>query len=59
MVVQPKDYARWLDSENEDVTDLLAPYPAEGMIAYPVSRRVNSPKNEGRDLIEAQRAESL
>ena len=34
LIVQPKDYARWLDRENADVADLLAPYPSEGMIAY-------------------------
>ncbi len=52
VIVQPKDYARWLDPKNQEITDLLAPHPAEGMIAYLVSRRVNSPKNEGRELIE-------
>ena len=38
VIVRPKDYQRWLDPENEDVTDLLAPYEARGMVAYPVSR---------------------
>lgn len=40
LIVQPKDYQRWLDPENQTP-------PSRGMIAYPVSRRVNSPKNEG------------
>ncbi|RPI08188.1 MAG: SOS response-associated peptidase, partial [Actinobacteria bacterium] len=40
VIVQPRDYQRWLDPENEDVADILAPPPSEGMIAYPVSRRV-------------------
>jgi putative SOS response-associated peptidase YedK len=31
---------------------LLRPYPAGEMEAYPVSRQVNSPKEEGRHLIE-------
>ena len=31
---------------------LLRPYPANGMLAYPVSRRVNAAQNEGPDLIE-------
>jgi hypothetical protein len=33
-IVQPKDYARWLDRENADIADLLAPYPSEGMVSY-------------------------
>jgi hypothetical protein len=32
VIVQPKDNARWLDPETEEITDLLAPYPAAGMI---------------------------
>ena len=56
VIVKQKDYARWLDPENEAITDLLAPYPAEGMIAYPVSRRVNSPKNDDAKLVEADPA---
>ena len=31
LIVQPKDYARWLDRENAEIGDILAPYPAEGM----------------------------
>ena len=34
LIVQPKDCARWLDRENADIADLLAPYPSEGMVAY-------------------------
>jgi putative SOS response-associated peptidase YedK len=56
-IVQPKDYQRWRDPENEDVADILATPPsAEGRIAYPVIRRVNSPKNEGRGLMEPEPA---
>ena len=36
VIVQPKDYGRWLDPENEDVADILAAPPSEGWIAYPV-----------------------
>ena len=32
---------------------LLTPYPAEEMIAYPVSTRVNSPANDSPDLVES------
>ena len=56
VIVQPKDYQRWLDPENEDIADMLARPPSEGWIAYPVSRRVNSPKNDGAKLIEPEPA---
>ena len=47
VIVQPKDYQRWLNPENDDVADMLAPALATVWIAYPVNRRVNSPKNAG------------
>ena len=49
-------YQRWLDPENEDVADIVATPPSEGWIAYPVSRRVNSPKNDDAKLIEPEPA---
>ena len=33
IIVQPKDYRRWFDAENEDVSDMLATPPSEGWIA--------------------------
>ncbi len=42
-------YAAWLDPAERDPRDLahlLRPYPAEEMIAYPVSTLVNSPQND-------------
>ena len=41
VIVQPKDYARWLDRENEDIADILAPYSSDRIVAYPISRQVN------------------
>ena len=54
LIVQPKDYQRWLDPGNEHVLDLLAPAPAGGWIAYSVNRRVNDPKNDDAKLIEPE-----
>ena len=51
---QPKDYQRWLNLDNEDVADIIAPPPSEGWIAYPVNRRVNSPKNDDARQIEPE-----
>jgi len=47
--------ALWLDPMTEDpevLKKLLMPYPPELMDSYPVSTTVNSPKNEGREIIE-------
>ena len=56
VIVQPQDYQRWLDPENQDIADILTTPPSEGWIAYPVSRRVNSPKNDDPKLIEPEAA---
>jgi putative SOS response-associated peptidase YedK len=52
LIVAPEDAPRWLDRDEQDVTDLLRPYPAEEMTAYPVSSRVNSSRNDRPELIE-------
>lgn len=55
VIVRPGDYTRWLDPsvrEAAKVADVLIPYPASEMIAYPISRLVNNVKNEGPQLIE-------
>jgi putative SOS response-associated peptidase YedK len=56
VIVQPREDQRWLDPENGDVSDLLALAPAKGWIAYPVTRRVNSPKNDDAKPIEPEPA---
>jgi putative SOS response-associated peptidase YedK len=55
VIVAPEDYRRWLDPGNTTgagLGKLLAPYPAEHMLAYPVSTRVNNARNEDPALIE-------
>ncbi|RFU71420.1 SOS response-associated peptidase [Peribacillus saganii] len=46
----------WLNSENTDgqsIKQLLVPYNPEKMEAYPVSPLVNSPKNEGKEILNS------
>lgn len=55
VIVKPADYTRWLDpmiTDPEALKDILAPYPADEMTAYPVSKRVNSPRNNDPGLID-------
>src|SRR5262249_43347037 len=49
VLLRPGDFAAWLDplGSPAGLQALLRPYPAEGMEARAVSRRVNSPRNEG------------
>jgi putative SOS response-associated peptidase YedK len=50
-VILPREcFGRWLDPDCKAVPELealLRPYPAEAMTGYPVSARVNNPRNEG------------
>lgn len=56
-VILPREaYDRWLDPgevASGELDDLLVPYPAEAMTAYPVSRYVNSPANDSPACIVA------
>ncbi|QRG65975.1 SOS response-associated peptidase [Brevibacillus choshinensis] len=48
----------WLDRGNtnmDEILDLLQPYPAEEMIAYPVSTLVGNVKNDSPECIEMVR----
>jgi putative SOS response-associated peptidase YedK len=47
-------YAQWLDPLPHfpvDLKGLLVPYPAEEMQAFPVSTLVNSPNNDGPEVV--------
>jgi putative SOS response-associated peptidase YedK len=52
VVLAPDAEERWLAGET--VPDLFDPYPGDEMHAYPVSTRVNSPANDGPELIEPE-----
>ncbi|MBN2459974.1 MAG: SOS response-associated peptidase [Candidatus Cloacimonetes bacterium] len=53
-VILPREYEQhWLnDQDAENLRKLLQPYPGN-MTACPVTRAVNSPANDGPELIEA------
>lgn len=55
VILSPEDHDFWLDpevDETEPLRELLAPYPAKAMEAYPVSRRVNRPTNDDERCVE-------
>jgi len=50
IIISPEHYQRWLSPMEPDPRDLLAPYPSEPMIAWPISTRVNAPRNDSADI---------
>ncbi len=53
VILDPGQYAVWLDTGG---ASLLTPY-AGLMVSHPVSTRVNSPRNDGAELIEPLRSD--
>lgn len=56
VILAPDDWDAWLGTEAKDaggLQGLLKPYPAEDMTARPVSTKVNSPRNDSVECVEA------
>ena len=56
VILGPNDWGRWLEPQAtvDDLRALLVSAPPGSLTALPVSRRVNSPKNDDPDLIDAE-----
>jgi putative SOS response-associated peptidase YedK len=53
VILHPEDYELWLEGgERALLRELLRPYPEEEMTGHPVSSSINSPQNQGTELIE-------
>jgi len=52
VIISPEHYQRWLSPMEPHPRDLLAPYPSEPMIAWPISTRVNAPRNDSADILD-------
>lgn len=54
VILKCEDESRWLDPETEPeaLMEMLKPYPSDELEAFPVSRLVNSPRNDGPECIE-------
>jgi putative SOS response-associated peptidase YedK len=55
VILERKNEDTWLnpdETEPERLTKMLHPFPASEMDAYPVSRLVNIPKNDSKEVIE-------
>jgi putative SOS response-associated peptidase YedK len=51
-ILAPDEFEGWL-GEDADPRDLMRPFDPEAMVMWPVSTRVNSPKNDDPGLVEA------
>jgi len=52
VILDPRDYAAWLDCDNMRAGDLLRPAPDDALVAVPISTRVNSVANDDPGVIE-------
>lgn len=52
VVLDPDDWAVWLGEEAGDPGALLRPAPDDALHVWPVSRAVNSVRNDGPDLLD-------
>jgi putative SOS response-associated peptidase YedK len=55
-ILRREDHEAWLTGTIDDAREVLQPYPSELMVAYEVSSRVNSPRNNDEQLVEPARA---
>jgi putative SOS response-associated peptidase YedK len=52
VIIDPDDYALWLDATTQDLSALLLPFPSDRMIRYRVSEKINNARNEDPKLVE-------
>ena len=55
VILHPEEYELWLGADARErslLQELLRPYPSAEMTAHPVSTLVNSPRSQGRELVE-------
>ncbi len=51
VILEEKDYAKWLNKDSKEVHELLSPYAAEAMQAVAVSTYVNNVRNDDPSCI--------
>jgi putative SOS response-associated peptidase YedK len=52
VILNRQDEKKWLERTDEkELLDLLRPFPVEKLTAYPVSKTVNSPRNDVAEIL--------
>jgi putative SOS response-associated peptidase YedK len=52
VIVEPEDYDRWMDPSTAPSLDLLRPYAANQMRAWPVGELVGNVRNNAPNLLD-------
>ena len=52
VILHPDDYERWMHDDYRNVSDLMRPFPAADMHAWPIGAAVGNVRNQGKELIE-------
>ena len=55
VILSTADYETWLDPKHQDdkhLSQLLTPYATDEMTAFPISKQINNPRNEGPDCLK-------
>lgn len=52
VILEPDEEEVWLHGDPDGAHDVLGPFPASALDAYPVSTRVNNPANDSPELFE-------
>ncbi len=51
VILRNQDHDAWLRAPADEAAELMRPYPDDDLRFFPVSKRVNSPQNEGPENI--------
>jgi putative SOS response-associated peptidase YedK len=51
VILAPETFDWWMTGSTDEVGQLLVACPSEELEAYPISRQVNNPRNEGPELL--------
>jgi putative SOS response-associated peptidase YedK len=51
VILDPQDIDWWITGKTEEVGQFLRPCPSDELDAYPISRQVNNPRNEVREIL--------
>lgn len=51
-ILKREDQLLWIAGSNDEAKSVLVQYPAESMVAWQVSAKVNSARNSGSELVE-------
>jgi putative SOS response-associated peptidase YedK len=51
VILEPVTFDWWMTGSTDEVGQLLVACPSEMLEAYPISRQVNNPRNEGPELL--------